>query len=476
MTSTNSFDIRKFLYVYKRVLLWGAIGLAEFYLLWSLLQFVVWDKPYLKLEKWWGLALIAGTLAYLIIAAVKSPAAIRRIRKFGKRAASPEQIFVIVFFVWYIVVCALRTLLNGKSYFDSNDNRLFYTAISALLFFPLVELVGRKRGRRIIEIMMNSALFAYTPVCAWVLWKFNHGELVSFPSGNAVTLHNGLALQIGAHRNMTASYSIILLGVCIYMLLTMQSKLRFAVYIPCALVHLTVIILTNSRTSFIVLIAMVSCAVFMRGIKYVKVRNKALVIIAAAVILAAGIALFFFLRNGILSFNADIWKEKLQNDSALKARKMQGFNGRINIWKASFKLMVSSPGRFFLGVTPTELPDILWGIGKFPVRQPNCHNVFLQVGTCFGVPMMIAYIWFVFSIIRRAVRVMTYSGERLFRNAWAVPMIMLGILLTEMMEVLTLANHFLNQPVFYILAGGVVAMDKRISRRKRRQNTEKTIR
>lgn len=470
MTETNSFDVNKFLSAYRKVLLWAAVGLAEFYLLWTLMQFVIWDKPYLKLEKWWGTALIAGAAVYLIIAARKCPEEMKRIAGVRKRAVSPEQVFVIVFFVWYIVVCALRTALDGKTYFSANDNRLFYTALAAFLFFPFIEYVGRDKARRIIEIMMNSALFAYTPVCAWVLWKYYHGELVSFPSGETVTLYNGNSMQIGMHRNTTASYSIILLGVCIYMLLTVVSKLKYAVYIPCCLIHLFVIMLSNSRTSFVVLIAMVSCAVIMRGMKYVKVKNKGLIIIAAIVIIAAGAVLFYFLRNGILSSNADVWKEKLQNNSAMKARKMQGLNGRINIWKASFKLMVSSTDRFFLGVTPTVLKSALWDIGRFPVKQPHCHNLLLQVGCCFGVPMMIAYTWFVFSIVRRSVRVMLYNGDKLFKNSWAVPVVVLGILMTEIMEVLTLANKYMNLPVFFVLAGCIVVMDKLITE----ENTNKS--
>ena len=111
-------------------------------------------------------------------------------------------------------------------------------------------------------------------------------------------------------------------------------------------------------------------------------------------------------------------------------------------------------------MTPTMLPSVLQGIGQFPVNQPHCHNMILQVGACFGVPMMILYTWFCVSIIRRSYRVMKYEGDKLFKGAWTVPLILFGILLTETMEVLTMANKFFNQPMFFLLAGWIVVMDK----------------
>ena len=60
----------KFFSIYRKVLFWGTLGLAEFYLLWSLLQFVIWKEPYLIYLKRGGLALIAATVLYVVLAAV----------------------------------------------------------------------------------------------------------------------------------------------------------------------------------------------------------------------------------------------------------------------------------------------------------------------------------------------------------------------------------------------------------------------
>ncbi|MBQ8055140.1 MAG: O-antigen ligase family protein [Lachnospiraceae bacterium] len=494
----------------------GALGLAEVYLLWSLLQFVIWKKNYIKYEKWAGLLLIAGTVLYLVLVAVAErrrrgaenggPAG--SVKEFLRKAMSREQIFLIGFLVWYAVVCAVRTALDGKSYFSANDNRLFYTALSSLLFFPMAKIAAgiaagisagtvagsttgtaagivagstggtaagstaestaENKVKKTIDLMLCSAVAAYTPVCAWVLWNFYHGVFVNLPSGNVVKLYQGLSLMIGVHRNTTAAYSLILLSICVYMLVTIKSRIKYVFFIPAAVVHFFVIILSNSRTCYMVLLAMIIVPALVRGagyLKRVKIKNKALVVAGAVAAAVLVVAALYFLRSGIIASNAETWREKLHNPDAMRVRKMVGLSGRINIWKASVKLMFSSPDRFFFGVTPTMLPSVLWEIGKFPVKQPNCHNVILQVGTCFGVPMMLLYIWFTASVALRGLRVMR-DGGRLFRGAWVIPVIFFGILMTDMLEVLTCANAFFNQPVYFLLAGWIMAMDRALAAQK----------
>ena len=475
MTESN-----RFFTIYRKALYWGALLLAEMHLLWSLMQFVIWQKPYLKLEKWVGLALAAGTALYLVLAAAadkrcrdagpnitaaqsgKSGGALAPVKAFLQRAKSPEQIFLALFFVWYIVVCSVRTVLDGKSYFTPNDNRLFFAALTAFIFFALAEIVGREKAKRVIDVMLCSAVAAYTPVCAWVVWNFYQGVFVDLPSGNVVKLYQGLSLMIGVHRNTTAAYSLILLSVCAYFLVSMKSRIKYVIFIPAAIVHFFVIMLTNSRTCYMVLIAMIIVPALVRMSKYlkrVKVKNKALVIAGAVLVLAAVVAALYFMRSGIIASNAETWREKLNNPDAMRVRRVDGLNGRINIWKASVKLMFSSWDRFLFGITPPKLPSILWDIGKFPVKQPNCHNMFMQVGTCFGVPMMLMYIWFTISIALRGLRVMKSDDRTLFRGAWVISVIVFGLLMTDMLEVLTFVNTFFNLPVLYILSGWIVGMD-----------------
>ena len=123
--------------------------------------------------------------------------------------------------------------------------------------------------------------------------------------------------------------------------------------------------------------------------------------------------------------------------------------------------MVSSPDRFFLGITPTNVAGALNEVVNSKKTFPHCHNLFLNIGISFGVPAMILFILFTGSIVRKGIRLMIYKGNELPAKIWTVSVIVFGILLIEMLEVLTFGNCFYNGPVFYILAGWIVDMNNR---------------
>ena len=55
---------------------------------------------------------------------------------------------------------------------------------------------------------------------------------------------------------------------------------------------------------------------------------------------------------------------------------------------------------------------------------------------------------------------MKYKTDELPANIWTVSVIVFGILLIEMLEVLSFGNRYFNGPVLYILAGWIVEMNK----------------
>ena len=458
MLNSDTSSIKFILASCEKILYWLMIIMAVFNSLWTLLQFVIWDKPYLKLQKWGGLAIIMLIAAYLAFSLLTDRDSRSRIGEWLKKIRSPELIFLTGLFIWYIVVCLIRSRIDGKAYFASNDSRLFYVALSTFIYFPFTAIIGKEKAKKAVDSLFNLALAAYTPVCAWVIWKYYHLELVTFPSGNVAELYKGNSLTMGSNRNITAAYAVILFGICIYLAMTTLSKIRF-IYIAAAIVHLVVIFLSNSRTSFLVIAVMMSCYAVMLGRKYLKKRIT--VVIGILLIVLASIALLYVLRYRVLETNADLWREKLDNPDAMSVRKFDGFAGRISIWKGAVKIMLSSPDRFFLGITPTNVAGALNEVVNSKKTFPHCHNLFLNIGISFGVPAMILFILFTGSIVRKGIRLMIYKGNELPAKIWTVSVIVFGILLIEMLEVLTFGNCFYNGPVFYILAGWIVDMNNR---------------
>ena len=141
--------------VYGNLLKWSVAVIAGYQLLWGLLQYVIWDLPYIKYEKRVCLALIIAFAAYVVLCAAAAPDRLKRIGKKMKKYCTYEQLFLAGLVVWYAISCLVRKNIENPLCFKHNDNRLFITWTSAFILFPLAELLGLKRIRRFWETLIH---------------------------------------------------------------------------------------------------------------------------------------------------------------------------------------------------------------------------------------------------------------------------------------------------------------------------------
>ena len=237
---------------YREGLRWGCIILTELFAGWSLLQYVIPERDYLRNMKWVGVAILTAALIYVLLAAFTDREELKRIGAFIKSMCSFEQIMLVLMMLWYLLGCAVRSRLDNVPLFSFNDNRLFMFSMTIFLFFPFVSLMGKRAGR-VIDGMIHFTVPAYSIFLAWCIVKFYRVELIYFPSGRKLTLwRKGVSMTIGGNINITAAASVILYGVCLYMILTKSAIIR-NIYIPAAVIQFMTVILTGSRTSFLAL-------------------------------------------------------------------------------------------------------------------------------------------------------------------------------------------------------------------------------
>ena len=222
MDNTKGTHLRMLQSAYREGLRWGCIILTEFFIAWTLMQYVVKEREYLKYQKWIGVAILTAALIYVVIAVFTDREELRRIGAFLKSMCSFEQIMLILIMLWYILGCAVRSRLDKVPLFSFNDNRLFMFTMTVFLFFPFVNLMGTRAGR-VIDGMIHFTLPAYSIFLAWCIVKFYRVELIYFPSGLKLTLwRKGVSMTIGGNINITAAASVILFGLCLYMILTLR--------------------------------------------------------------------------------------------------------------------------------------------------------------------------------------------------------------------------------------------------------------
>ncbi|MBQ8330467.1 MAG: O-antigen ligase family protein [Lachnospiraceae bacterium] len=253
----------RLLALYRDVLRWGVILLTEFFIILSLMQYAIPEREYLKHEKRLGAAILLAALIYVVIAACTDRDELRRIGGLIRRMCCFEQIMLILVLLWYILGCAVRSRLDAEPLFKFNDNRLFMFTMTVFAFYPFMTLMGRERAKRIFEGMIHFTMAIYTVFCAWCVWKYYRVEFLTFPSGLRLqNYREGVSMMIGGNINITAAAAVVMTGLCMYMILTQKPVIRI-LYIPAAIVHLMVMILTNSRTSYLAFLCMVVAAGFL---------------------------------------------------------------------------------------------------------------------------------------------------------------------------------------------------------------------
>lgn len=299
MENSKSAQLKRFQTIYKTGLRWSAILLAEIFAVWTLMQYVPRERDYLKYQKWIGVAILTAAAVYVLIAVFTDREELARIRALMRRMVSFEQIMLILLLLWYLLDCAVRSRLDGVPLFKFNDNRLFMFSMATFLFFPFAELMG-SRAKRILEGMVHFAMAVYTPFNAWCIWKFYRAEFYTFPSGKRLACHRaGVSMQMGGNINITAAASVILFGLCLYMLLTQKKAVRI-IYIPIAIVHIASVILTSSRTSFLALMFVSAAAAFLFMWDNLPGKEFRTRIIGALIAAALAIGVIFAIQTVLL--------------------------------------------------------------------------------------------------------------------------------------------------------------------------------
>ena len=589
MDNRKSTQLRRFRTIYKALLRWSAALLAEIFVLWTLLQYMVRERDYLRYQKWIGVAVLTAAAVYVAFTALTDREELSRIRASLRRMCSLEQIMLVLLLLWYILDCAVRSRLDGQPLFKFNDNRLFMFTLTVFLFFPFAELMG-SHAKRIMEAMLHITMAVYTPITVWCIWKYYNVEFFAFPSGYwMASYRETVSMKMGGNVNVTASAAVILFGLSLYMLLTHKGLVRI-IYSLTASVYFCAELLTNSRTSFLALSCVSAAAAVLFMWDKLETRKLSQRIGGAAigavlaVVIVIGVQsllfrMFAHVYPTFLEINAQraaaqeaarqeaeakaaaeaeaeaqaqaaieaaeaaemagtaqtaesaeyaedvepaettaerhvkYWMEralqkaeeqeqqstapqtanspatgnaqgvnnpaaKTENSGESKlvratddvtdtgARKMTDMGGRTLVWKVAVKIICSSPDHMVFGVSPCYVASRLQKEGQFGENVSHAHNGLLQVAVGLGIPAMLLFLIFELGIIARCLTIVFKGRGIPFRYSWIIPVIIAGILLTELVESMIFLMGRVNVPAFYMLAGCTVRMCRQIKAQK----------
>ncbi len=517
MNSNLSFSGTQFQHAYEKVLFWATIFLAEFHMFACSFREVLpgYSKPFFRLERWIGLAILLALLIYLGISVVRYPVTFRRLKLLFRRVWSFEQAYMLWVFVWYIVVLIVWQIVKGRgiNLFKENDWWLFEQVLMTFVFFPLPCILGSERTKKLIEPMIKLVLIPHMVIWTWILLQYFRMNFISFPSGGKLQIAGYyMGLSFGYNQNITAAGSLIMMALCLYFIAT-QKSWRKLPYLFGVVVYLVILILTNCRTSWYctLLIATSTCfLVIWFGQKKRHWFLRALI----GILLAAGSVLFLQWLRGEMFILLVASHSRVQDSATLATTQAAVYtaqqnggitsltaystaanmlssdpipvvmaaekgtaadyvrtyqtevfagsiSGRVPLYKACLDVMFSRKLIFLFGLPSTDFGAAVYGRYGITDYYPHAHNFLLTMGVFYGVPTMIFTAAFLVSIFVRCFRVLFINKKPLFQGFWMIPVILAALVAEDMMEsFLNLSAWSMTCITFYLFAGWIVAIDK----------------
>lgn len=460
-TNTKTNPISSFQLNYEKGLQIAAYILCVVHMTLAAFRYVIDNMTIRPYERWFGLLLAAASLFYLILVRVRYPASKSRISNAFSRLRSNEQRIAFGLLGWLIISCLYHHLMSGRNYMKPHDWAIFDMAVDLLLLMPMACFFGRELGKKAIETAIHVTAGTYSVYTLWGLWNVFRLHIINLPSGGQIGMDSKTRLYLGPHYNITGAIAVTMLALCLYMVFQKKKVIKIC-YLIAGLGHLTVVMLSNSRTVFVAGLVMVIAAAFMYSWnRFADKEFRMRILISTAAAVCAGVIfwgirpLTFFLFENITHF-----KEKLGSQSSISndIRALSGLSRREVIWAASLKVMFSSPKSFLFGVTPAEVTNALMQIGGVKFQAAHAHNEILQMGTALGVPAMVSYIAFHLLICLRCIQILFRKKEDPADRDYMIPVVILCLVVMDLAEAYLFGYYSIMGCVFFLFCGWAVGI------------------
>lgn len=470
---------------------WQLLGFATLllgllHIVVALFQYVFGYTPFAPYERWFGLILLIIAVISLPISVFFSSDFRQKCKILFKKLCSYEQIFLLILFLWFAIGCFILQQKEGLPYLKAADWLLFDTGISVLILFPLARFLGREKASSLIYFILHLVLISYSLFTAWALWHvFRFSEPV-LPSGNFLGMSSRSQLYLGTYYNMTGAIACMMLSLSLYMIISQKLfwKILYGVFF---LLHLVVLMLSDSRTAFLGGLFLIVCSAFCfswyclgKNKKFTTVHNVLFGLVAASLcgvlfwnlrsVITSGYTAFSQARNISASALSSAYPAFLSAGHAkfqtvpLAREIVPDLNGRTDIWRAALKVITSSPLTFFIGVSPVGLTEALVKIGGISEQFYSTHNVFLDVAVKFGVPVALGFLVFTVKIALRCLSVLFHMKGEDFKTFFMIPLIIITLFVLNLTEGYLIAYYCIPSCIFFLLCGWLSVFDYKSNR------------
>lgn len=404
----------------------------------------------------------------------------------AKRRMDLNILFVLM--LWVIVPFCIRFGLIFNNVTSWQSHLAAYFGLYAMLSEESADV----RERRLDQACMIFGLFSlaiggallYCAATGGVIgpdWIVNHGANTGSEYGFGVW--NYAYLCTGLHYNITGMMALVCTMFCLAGLCRSRNRGMFALYLAAAVMMMIVIVLTQSRTARYALIGGLGVGVYgyvasSGRISRAWLRHAVGLVLAGMVMVSAygsasiltDAALKHYPRvqqgNAVSMIASAVAQEETEpeKDAAetkktvapKKARRAVDatMSGRTDIWKNLLQYWKDNPKKFLIGAGAGKIgSQIVKGTIHEKGGAVAVHNAYLQYAADYGLIGISLMGMFFLSILVPVLRTFFAPKEKQLPGYRAMAMMVIGALMTGMMESATLgAMSPINSGMLFALA------------------------
>ena len=361
----------------------------------------------------------------------------------------PAQILLILFMAWFVFSCISMSITYDNDWVNYNSICMLNTAVSMFLAFPLGYVMIREENNQFGKVLLHILLLSWTLFIAFVLIRvFQGGEIIT-PNDGIIRMKIGL--ELNCHYNVTGAYELLFFLVCCFMTIWCKQFIFKIVYGLSTIIHFFALSLSNSRTS--VLSALVGFMALTGITVYLwlkKNRKPHQLIISVFAALTAGTIFYCFSGLVLKLYNICTDSSALVRSTISEVAGNMSFTGRTKIWEYTIKGIFSSFRTAVFGVTPMSAADMINQMMGTDVYA-HAHNQLLQIAASIGIPGLCIFLAWFYIMLRDSYRLyFVRKNQTLFLF---VPVLIMVLMLSNMMEVFLVFFDLISGYVFFLLCG-----------------------
>lgn len=426
---------------------------------------------FINIEYKVAVILVAEILLLLLYIRLTSEYPRKEIEKLIKSFFPKDQLLIGLLPICFFISIVINAALDGQVRYTVNSKYLFDILLNVFVTYPIGRYYVRHKFPKGLEIFFHIVITAITVYMVYIICNVFNGETVRTFYNGKIGMNrlefSGIPeyhLQINSHHNTSGAFAGSFMLICIILSVLKKGFFRI-LYILEAFVNSIILILTNSRSTFI------SGAVYLslylglilyfvlkhKLINYNTVKKKIMVWLLSLFSVIGAFYIMSSLRDSVFTVYRKCTQDEIvieesasssydKEHNFVEARDLDVSNlmSRDLIWSYAIQGMIMNNRNLLIGVTPPGIVTTIGDIGG-PEFYVYSHNQLLEIGLGLGLPAMVIFAIWLIILANRCVIIGFAEETRLSLQQKLVPLLVLYLVMFNMVEaILFFGNSFIG--------------------------------